>query len=405
MRSVYRNFAQVITLNEAHRKDGRNLNVNDLSIIENASIIVEDSKILWVGRDSELVSKDGDKVVQCHGKIVLPEFVDSHTHLLYAGDRSQEYLMRLNGAQYEEIAKAGGGILNSQKAFGESSEDNLIQLCYERINRIKSYGVGTIEIKSGYGLSFDLEYKAMKVLEKVRAKFKDISICRTFMAAHAVPKIYQSSADYMEKVVLPLFDKVAQEGLADFVDIFHENGYFDKSDVENLFHRALKLNINRRIHADEFNDNGGGLLATQFNCHSADHLLATSDESISALAKSSTVATLLPGTGFFLGKKQSRARDMLDQGCKIAIASDYNPGSCHFDNLFSIACFSAPTLKFNPCELIAAITLNPAHSLGLENQGAIVPGLEARLSVFNCQSLAHLIYDWGINHFDFFIRD
>lgn len=404
MRKVYRSFSQAITLKGALKKDGRHLVQEDLGIIENATIIIENGKISFIGSDSAYVSQPTDKVTFCDGKIVLPEFVDSHTHLLYAGNRSNEYLMRLNGAQYEEIAKAGGGILSSQKAFAKASDSELLDLCIERLNRISSYGVGTVEIKTGYGLEFDQEFRAMKIIDQLSKNHSLVKVIRTYMAAHAVPKTYSSSSEFMDKVVLLLLDEVHRLKLADFVDIFHESGYFTEHDVERLFSKAQSLGISRRIHADEFNDNRGAIIAHNYSCHSADHLLCTSDESINTLAKSKTVATLLPGTGFFLGKKQSRAREMLNAGVKVAIASDYNPGSCHFDNLFQIACFSAPTLKFNPCELICAITLNSSHSLGLVNQGAIEVGLDARLAVFSCKTLSDLIYDWGKNHFDYYIR-
>jgi len=406
MKVLYKKFSQIVTLENAFNKEGRNLLPEDLSILENSSIIVENGKIVWVGLDSELPKNHSfDETVHCTGKIVLPEFVDSHTHLLYAGDRSNEYFMRLSGATYEEIAKAGGGILSSQKAFSQINSDQLLQLAHQRIVRMNSYGVGSIEIKSGYGLTHDLELMAMQTLKKIKDKlFPSTNIITTYMAAHAVPKSFSSSKEYLLTVVLPLMKIVKDQNLADFVDIFHEQNYFTAEDVQLLFEEAQKLLINRRIHADEFNDNAGGSLAAKYQCFSADHLLAISDSSIDALSQSKTVATLLPGTGFFLGKPQARARDILDGGCRVAIATDFNPGSCHFDNLFSLACWAAPTYKMNPAELISSITLNAAYSLNLREQGAIIEGMNSRLAVFNCNSLAQLIYDWGINHFDYFIR-
>lgn len=406
MKTLYNNFSQIVTLKSAHLKQGRHLVADDLSIIENGSLVVEAGKIIWVGSDSELPHFDDlAETVICSGKTLLPEFVDCHTHLLFAGDRSNEYFMRLSGATYEEIANAGGGILSSQHAFSKANPDQLFSLAIQRIKRMNSYGVGSIEIKSGYGLTHDLELMAMKQLRRIKDTLSSqTNISTTYMAAHAVPKNFKDSADYMDKVVLPLLNEVHAMGLADFVDIFHERNYFTKDDVVSLFKKATELGLKKRIHADEFNDNDGGTLATQNLCHSADHLLTTSDTSIKNLANSDTVATLLPGTGFFLGKPQARARAILDGGCRVAIATDFNPGSCHFDNLFSLACWAAPTYKMNPAELISSITLNAAHSLDLRNQGAIISGMNSRLAVFNCNSLAQLIYDWGINHFDYFIR-
>jgi len=406
MKVLYKKFSQIVTLTDALKKEGRNLLPSDLSILENASLITEDGKIIWVGLDADLPkSHKFDETVYCSGKIVLPEFVDSHTHLLFAGDRSNEYFMRLSGASYEEIAKAGGGILSSQKAFSEANPEQLYQLALNRIARMNSYGVGSVEIKSGYGLTHDLELMAMQTLKKIKSKVSpNTNILSTYMAAHAVPKSFSSSKEYLQSVVIPLMKVVKDQDLADFVDIFHELNYFTDEDVDLLFKESQKFKLGRRIHADEFNDNSGGSIAAKNHCFSADHLLAISDSSIASLADSETVATLLPGTGFFLGKPQARARAILDGGCRVAIATDYNPGSCHFDNLFSLACWAAPTYKMNPAELIASITLNPAHSLNLRDQGAITIGMKSRLAVFNCNSLAQLIYDWGINHFDYFIR-
>ncbi|MBY0415232.1 MAG: amidohydrolase family protein, partial [Bdellovibrionales bacterium] len=261
-----------------------------------------------------------------------------------------------------------------------------------------SYGVGTIEIKSGYGLNFEKEYEISHIIHDLKNIVRpDVQIINTFMAAHAVPKNYSSSYDYMKEVVLPLLDRMAEENIIDCVDIFHEQNYFSDEDVVSLFERAQRLNIPVKMHADEFNDNKGAILATKYQALSADHLLATGEDGIKALSDSSTVATLLPGTGLFLGKKQANARAFLDAGVKVAIASDFNPGSCHCDNLIMIASLAAPIYKMNMAELWCAITLNAAHALNLKNQGALIPGLLPRLSIFNTDSLDRVTYNWGKN--------
>ncbi|NOT79241.1 MAG: imidazolonepropionase [Bacteriovoracaceae bacterium] len=396
---IFKNFSEIATLQTAHHKDGRRLLADDLDIIKNASIVFNNEEILWVGEDRNLPEEYLDVMsIEMSGKSCLPEIVDCHTHVVFGGDRSKEYSMRLDGATYEEIANAGGGILNSMKGTNSLSRNELLKIAQQRIKAIKAYGVGTIEIKSGYGLNFEKEYEISHIIHDLKNIFRpDVQIINTFMAAHAVPKEYSSSYEYMKEVVLPLLDRLAEENILDCVDIFHENNYFSEEDVISLFERAKRLNIPVKMHADEFNDNKGAILATRFEALSADHLLATGTDGIEALKNSKTVATLLPGTGFFLGKSQANARAMLDAGVKVAIASDFNPGSCHCDNLVMIASLAAPTYKMNRTELWSAITLNAAHALGLRNQGALIKGMKPRFSIFNTDSIDRITYNWGKN--------
>jgi imidazolonepropionase len=400
---IFRNFSEIATLENAHKKDGRNLNALDLSIIKNASLVFDLEEIIWVGPDENLPRNflsEGHIEIDVSGKVCLPEIVDSHTHLIFGGDRAHEYSMRLNGATYEEIARAGGGILNSVDGTTALSRRDLLKLCQQRIKTIRSYGIGTIEIKSGYGLSFEKEYELSHIIHDLKNIVRpDIQIVNTFMAAHAVPKSYPSSSQYMKETVLPLLDKLGEEQILDFVDIFHEENYFSHDDVVSLFERAKKWNIKTKIHADEFNDNKGAILATKYESTSADHLLKTEADGILALASSNTIATLLPGTGLFLGKQQANARKFLDAGVKVAIASDYNPGSCHCDNLLLLASIAAPLYKLNQAELWCSITLNAAHALNLQKQGAIIKGLKPRFSIFNTDSIDKITYNWGKNLF------
>lgn len=396
---IFRNFSEIATLSPAHAKDGRNLLPADLGIIKNASIVYDQDQIIWVGPDSEFPQEYADiPSVDATGKSCVPEIVDSHTHVVFGGDRAHEYSMRLNGATYEEIANAGGGILNSMIGTNELSRNDLLKLAQQRVKTIASYGVGTIEVKSGYGLNFDKEYELTHIIHDLKTICRpDVQIVNTFMAAHAIPKEYASSYLYMKEVVLPLLDRMAEEQIIDCVDIFHEKNYFSEEDVISLFERAQRLNIPVKIHADEFNDNKGAVLAAKYHALSADHLLATGADGIEALKNSNTVATLLPGTGLFLGKTQANARAFLDAGVKVAIASDYNPGSCHCDNVLMIASLAAPMYKMNMAELWCAITLNASHALGIKNQGAIIPGLRPRFTVFNTDSIDRVTYNWGKN--------
>ncbi|EQC50043.1 imidazolonepropionase [Bacteriovorax sp. BSW11_IV] len=398
---VLRNFNQIITLKKAHELDGRNLKNCDLSIIENGSVVFDEEKIIWVGADEELPENYKNiPYLNKKGHVLLPEIVDCHTHLVFGGNRAKEYSMRLNGADYQDIAKAGGGILYTMNKTNELTRSELFDLACERIERINSYGVGTIEIKSGYGLNFDKEYECSLIIDDLKQKYASlgIQIINTYMAAHAVPKSFASSSAYLDEVVIPLMKKLVDDGVGiDFVDIFHEAGYFDNKDTQKLFDMAQILGLKFKSHADEFIDNKGAVLAATSGASSTEHLLCTEKDGIEALAQSSTVATLLPGTGFFLGKPQAKARAFLDASVKVAIGSDYNPGSCHCDNVILVASLAAPHYKMTLTELWAAITLNAAHALDLREQGAIIPGLKPRFSCFAVDSVDEITYSWGRN--------
>lgn len=397
MNTYIKNLNQIVTLSSVKTKDGRKLIPSDLDILNNKSIIFDESSILWIGDDSNkpnIISID--KEIDGFGKVLTPAIVDSHTHLVFGGDRSFEYSMKLNGEDYQKIANAGGGILQTMKSTLALSEDDLFNSSVEKVNQIYSYGVKTIEIKSGYALTIEGERKLTKVITRLKSHFKGkVDILNTFMAAHAVPNKFSSSNEYMDEVVIPLLEELRSE--IDIVDIFFEEDYFSKEDTIKLFTKAKELNIPTKVHADEFNDNQGAVLAAKYNSLSADHLLCTSADGIEALAKSNTVATILPGTALFLGKKLVDARYFLDAGVKVALASDYNPGSCHCDNLLLIASITAKNLGLNICELWASITFNAACALGLYNSGFIEVGSSSSVSLFDASSIDQITYNWGKN--------
>lgn len=398
MIKAFSHLSQLVTLEKAFAKDGRKLMPVDLSVIDDGAIAFDDEKILWVGKTSELPAEYAKVAVNKSGHTLTPEMVDSHTHVVFGGNRAQEYADRLNGISYEEIAKRGGGILLTMKQTNEATGDQLFELAVKRIEQIYSYGIGTIEIKSGYGLNLEKELELSMVIDRLKKKFHPkVQIFNTYLAAHDVPKTFTSSTAYLNEVVLPLLEKLAPMKVIDAVDIFHEKNYFTAEDVSLLFAKARSLGIARKIHADELNDNGGATLAVEFEALSADHLLKINAKGISDLAGSKTVATLLPGTAFFLGKPLAPARAILDGGAKVAIGSDYNPGSCHCDNLLLVASMSAAQLKINQCELWAGITMNAAAALGLKKQGALVVGMKPRFSLFQVQNLSEITYNWGKN--------
>jgi imidazolonepropionase len=392
-------LSEILTLRSAHSKDGRKLLPSDMDLITDGAIVFDEHKILWVGKTSDLPEEYKDiSSSTLNGHVLTPELIDSHTHIVFGGDRAQEYADRLNGIPYEDIAKRGGGILFTMSETLKATSEELFETARERIQRIFSYGIGTIEIKSGYGLSYEKEKDLSLVIDRLKKHFSpQIQIFNTYLAAHDVPKSFGSSKEYLDKVVIPLLKELAPLKIIDAVDIFHEKNYFSADDTTLLFKTAEALGIARKIHADELNTNGGAEIASNLKALSADHLLKISDEGISLLAKSQTVATLLPGTAFFLGKPLAPARKMLDAGVKVAMASDYNPGSCHCDNLLLIASMSAAQLKMNQAEIWTSMTLNAAHALGLGDQGALVVGMKPRFSLFKAESLSHITYNWGKN--------
>ena len=376
------------------------LKPEDKSIEKNKSILCENGKIITIDSFSSIEKKNANAtIIDCSQLCITPELIDSHTHLVFGGNRAFEYSMRLDGASYEDIAKNGGGILHTMKQTNLDTKEELLKLACQRIEKIHSLGVGTIEIKSGYGLNIKKEIELSEIIHELKLKYKGtVQIFNTFMAAHAVPKEYKSSSDYMGDVVLAALEILGPRNIIDAVDIFLEDGYFSAKDVRVLNEKAKKFNIPLKVHADEFINLEGATLACELGALSADHLLAISNEGIKSFSKSKTVATLLPGTGYFLGKKQCDARSLLDAGAKVSIASDYNPGSCHQFDLKKIACISAPNYKMNSTEVWSSITLNASASLGMNNQGVIASEMESRFSFWECNSLDEILYNWDENY-------
>lgn len=396
---VYRRLSQIVTMAPALRKDGRKLVGDDLGILPASAIAFDREKIHWVGPDHQL-PKDFHAApsFDLTGHVLTPGIVDSHTHLLFGGDRAQEYVERLNGVDYQKIAARGGGILFTMRETLRLTEHQLFELGVERLERILRYGVTTLEMKSGYALTMEGELSILRAMHSLKRHFEGrMRLFSTFLGAHAVPQEFKSSQEFMTQVVLPTLETAAREGLVDAVDIFHENGYFTDQDAQRLFLCANKLKLHCKIHADEFHDNGSVEMAVSHKALSADHLLKTGPVGIQQLARSETVATLLPGTAFFLGKPLANARGLLDAGAKVALASDYNPGSCHCDNVLMLASLAAPTLRMGQAELWAAITLNAAHALGFKDQGALTPEMRPCFSLFRADNLAQVTYNWGVN--------
>jgi imidazolonepropionase len=400
MNVLIRNAAQLIRVANAgeHFKPGRAM--RDLSIIENGAIHVCDGVIDWVGPSGDAPAADAQTtIIDASGKIVLPGLVDSHTHLIFAGSRADEFELRLQGVPYQEIAAQGGGINSTVRRVREASKEQLRELAKRRLDRMLAFGVTTVEVKSGYGLSFEDETKSLEVIADLQREHP-CSIVPTFMGAHEVPPEFrQNRAGYLKLVMDRMLPEVAGRKLAEFCDVFCEQGVFSVQDSESLLTAAAAHGMKLKIHADEFTPLGGAELAGRLRATSADHLLHVTDAGAEALLAAGTIATLLPGTAFFLGVAYAPARRLIDRGLPVALASDCNPGSCMTENLPLIGTMACTQMKMLPAEVITALTLNAAAALGRGDRvGSIEIGKQADLIICDVPTYQHLTYHYGVNH-------
>ncbi|MBN2727565.1 imidazolonepropionase [Candidatus Mcinerneyibacteriota bacterium] len=360
----------------------------------NTDISITDGFIDEIG---ENLSREAAEEMDASSYVALPGLIDSHTHLVYGGSREEEFILRLKGASYEEIAAAGGGIKNSVHHTRSLTEDELFELALPRMEELLAYGTTTVEIKSGYGLDTENELKMLRVIRRLRKAFPD-TIVATFMGPHEIPP-GETEKSYMDKVCQEMLPRVRAEELAEFADIFVEKGVFSPESGKRYFKEAQKLGFRLKIHADELHPLGGAELAARFKAVSADHLMQISHQGIQALAESDTVATLLPGTSFFLMMKDyAPARSLISAGAMVALASDYNPGSNHGFNMQFVMNLAAMKLKMTPGEIINAVTVNAAHALSLSDRGRIAPGKRADLILLDIPNYKYLFYNYGINN-------
>jgi imidazolonepropionase len=369
-------------------------------LIADGAIIVEGEQIAWVGRTADLPpTAPGAQVIDASGKVVLPGFVDSHTHLVYAGTREAEFEQRLRGATYQEIAAQGGGINATVQKVRAASPAELARLARQRLDLLLHYGVTTVEIKSGYGLTLGDELKCLQVIADLNAQGPQ-ELVPTFLGAHAVPREYSDDRlEYIRLLIGEMLPEVARSRLAEFCDVFCEAGAFTLVETERILDRARSLGFQLKLHADELSPLGGAELAARFGCVSADHLLCITEAGIEALAKAGTVATLLPGTAFFLGRRYAPARRLLDRGLALALASDCNPGTCPTENLPLIGTMACTQMGMSPAEALNALTLNGAAAVKREDQvGSITPGKQADLVVWDVPSFQQLFYHFGVHH-------
>ena len=359
-----------------------------LGSISDAYLFVEDGIIKDFGPMTELplsihqAGSQQDMVIDVSGKFVFPSFCDSHTHIVFAGSREHEYSDKIRGLSYEEIAKRGGGILNSAKVLHETSEDELYNQSMVRINEVIRSGTGAIEIKSGYGLNLYDELKMLMVIRRIKETCS-LEVKATFLGAHSIPGEYHNNREkYVDTVLNEMIPVVASENLADYIDVFCDRGFFTVDDTERILMAGLKHGLPAKIHANELDYSGGVQVGVKYNALSVDHLECTGDKEIDALLKSDTMPTLLPGSSFFLGLPDPPVRKMINAGLPVALASDYNPGSSPSGNMKLIMSLGCIKLRMLPEEVINAVTINSAYAMGLsETHGSIAIGKVANVFI------------------------
>jgi imidazolonepropionase len=359
-----------------------------IGTISDAFLFIKDDLIFNFGLMLSLKDKqkfdDPSKntVIDASGKFVFPSFCDSHTHLVYAGSREREFTDKIKGLAYEEIARRGGGILNSANRLQETSEDELLRQSVVRIDEIIRQGTGAVEIKSGYGLSLEAELKMLRVIRKIK-ELCPLEVKATFLGAHAVPHEYIGRRqDYVDLVINEMIPVVASEQLADYIDVFCDDGFFTAEDTERILMAGIKYGLTAKIHANELAFSGGVEVAVKYNALSVDHLERCGDDEINALMDSGTMPTLLPGSVFFLDLPDPPARKMISAGLPLALASDYNPGSSPSGNMKLVMSMGCIRLKMLPAEVINAVTINSAYAMGLsETHGSIARGKVANVFI------------------------
>jgi imidazolonepropionase len=393
------------------RKDSpllRGAELADLPCIDNAWIHIEDDRIAAFGSMSALPAilsrliGNSDTAIDAAGRLVLPAWCDSHTHLVFAGSRETEFVDKLKGLSYADIAAKGGGILNSARKLAAASEGQLFNDAWQRLQELARLGTGAIEIKSGYGLTVEGELKMLRVIKKLKER-SALSIKATFLGAHTYPAEYKDNhSGYIDLIINEMLPVIAREGLADYIDVFCETGFFDPAETEQIVRAGLGYGMKAKLHANQLNLSGGVETGVRLGALSVDHLETMDASAIGALAGSDTIGTLLPTAAFFLRMPFQPARALLDAGCAIALASDYNPGSSPSGNMNLVVAMSCIQMKLLPEEAINAATLNGAYAMSVGDiLGSITPGKKANLIITRpVPSLAYLPYAFGSDLID-----
>ncbi|MFP4287915.1 MAG: imidazolonepropionase [Bacteroidales bacterium] len=381
--------------------------MQNLPTLSNAWLWIEGGKIKSFGRMEELSTHPDKgrldqidvKHIDATGRMVFPSFCDSHTHLVYEGSREIEYIDKIKGLSYEEIAKRGGGILNSSKRLQEATEEALVEQAFERLEEIRMLGTGAVEIKSGYGLTTQSELKMLRVIQRLK-EISPLTIRSTFLGAHAVPPEYKNrQPEYVDLIINEMIPQVASEELADYIDVFCDRGFFTQEETDRILMAGLKYGLKPKIHANELDYSGGIQVGVKYNALSVDHLEFTGEDEIRALLNTDTMPCLLPGAAFFLEMEYPPARKMLESGLPLALASDYNPGSSPSGNMQLIMSLACVKMKMLPEEVINATTINGAYAMGLQDElGSITPGKTSNIFITRpIPTYAFMPYAYGSN--------
>lgn len=402
MKALYINIKDLVQVREESIEKLSGKDMKELPTIQNAWLLTENGTITDYGKMEDLPKFSNIKAIDLEGKIVLPTWCDSHTHLVYAGNREQEFVDRINGLSYEEIAERGGGIVNSAKTLQETSEEDLYQQSAARLEEVIKLGTGAIEIKSGYGLTQEAELKMLRVIKRLKKNYT-LPIKATFLGAHALPPEYKEKREeYIDLVINEILPEVAEQNLADYIDIFCEKGYFTIEDTHKLLEAGKEYGLRPKIHVNQFNAVGGVKAGVQHNALSVDHLEVMKEEDIDALRGSGTMPVGLPGCSLFIGIPYAPARQLLDAGLPFAIATDYNPGSSPTGNMNLIVSLACIKMKMTPEEAINAATINAAYAMELSTtHGSITRGKAANFIITKkIPSYSHLPYSFGNNEIE-----
>jgi imidazolonepropionase len=389
--------SQLVTLAGPKRpRMGREL--SELAIIRDGGMLIRDGRIELVGSSTEIENKAGDaEVIDARGKVVLPGFVDAHTHLVFAGNRLDDFERRARGDTYEQIAKAGGGIWSTVEKTRAASESDLLVQARKHADWFLRCGTTTVESKSGYGLTLEDELKILRVMRRLKQE-TPLEIVPTFLGAHAVPRKMQAD-EYVDLIVNEMLPRVASDSLVEFCDVFCERGYFDIEQSRRILSAAKKLGLKLRIHADQLSNSGAAKLSAELRAATADHLEKTDEQGIAALKSGGVQPVLLPGSVYALGSTYyPRAREMIEAGLAVIIATDFNPGSSPTPSMPMILSLACTQMKMSPAEAISASTINPAYSLGRGDQiGSLEPGKLAIFAIFDCEDYRELAYWFGVS--------
>ena len=405
MAILVKNIKQLVQIEKKNIKWRAGKDMQTLPIIENAFLLTEGDKIKDFGPMEELTEaklsriKENVEEIDATGRMVFPSFCDSHTHIVYAGSREVEYIDKIKGLSYEEIAKRGGGILNSALKLHETSEEELFEQAWARLEEMASFGTGAAEIKSGYGLSTEDELKMLRVIRRLREE-SPLTIKANFLGAHAVPLQYKQNPDeYVDLIINEMIPMVAAEELADYIDVFCDKGFFTCDQTERMLMQGIKYGLRPKIHANEMALSGGIQVGVKYNALSVDHVEYTGDDEIAALLGSETMPTILPGAAFFLGMPCAPARKMMESGLPVALASDFNPGSCPSGNMQLVVAMGSIMYKMLPEEVINATTINTAYAMGVQEQlGTITKGKTANFFITKPMNTIYFMnYAFGSN--------